>query len=550
MSPVSIASSISITATDVEVDATYRLVDPISLTGIQATILVYEDNLFHEGEYWQHVTRAIYDEEISLIGLNDEATVGATIPLTGWNPDELHAVAYLQDLETKEILQAQRVGQGTAPDYSIYFDERRRSIPYGNDITEFDALLINLSDGADVYTLAPGSQFGDWPLEFFVCGDATAHTTPHDIVLDAGETCEISVRVTTDTSREVRSGSFLVTSNVSGRQHEVDLELYNGSKSVLLVDNDNENDNEIPIMSALDTKGYLYFHWDSELEYNRRTPTANHMNDYDFVIWQTGFSYSGQILRDPQQAAMKRYMDGGGHLFLTSQQLVNLYAEPTEFMEEYLGVTGWNRDRGYDHVDGVPGDPIGDGISADQTYSIPAYKRGDDVIPGPTAVAWCLAPDGSRAGLRNTMPSGTRSVFMPCAFHTFSEVDPDPNNIAEILQRILFWLDPPDTNDTPDNPVSIVSSRIESIQPNPFGERTSIVFRLSNLAAAGKTRLEIFDLEGRRVARLEDGVLSAGPHTYHWDGLSDNGKTMINGVYFARLTTAEGTRNKKLILLR
>lgn len=111
LSPVEITGSYSLGAADISVSATYRLDDAYPLGNIRASLLVYEDNVYYccgpgGNDTWQHVVRTIHDEPIVLLDFNDEVTVEATIPLDpAWNPGELHFIAYLQDLDTKEIIQ-------------------------------------------------------------------------------------------------------------------------------------------------------------------------------------------------------------------------------------------------------------------------------------------------------------------------------------------------------------------------------------------------------------------------------------------------------------
>jgi serine protease AprX len=83
--------------------------------------------------------------------------------------------------------------------------------------------------------------------------------------------------------------------------------------------------------------------------------------------------------------------------------------------------------------------------------------------------------------------------------------------------------------------------------PNPFNPVTDISF---DLARGGRTSLEIFDLKGRRVARLVDETLSAGRHTYRWDGRDGRGHAVSSGTYLYRLRQGEVTHDRKMLLVR
>jgi len=111
LSPVEITGYYELTPDQVSISATYRLVDPGPMLMLQASLLIYEDNVYWccgagGNDTWQHVTRRIHDEEITFADVNDEVTVTATIPIDPeWDPGELHMIAYLQETETKEIIQ-------------------------------------------------------------------------------------------------------------------------------------------------------------------------------------------------------------------------------------------------------------------------------------------------------------------------------------------------------------------------------------------------------------------------------------------------------------
>ena len=104
--------------------------------------------------------------------------------------------------------------------------------------------------------------------------------------------------------------------------------------------------------------------------------------------------------------------------------------------------------------------------------------------------------------------------------------------------------------DVEDGPSVILASRIDGVRPNPFNPRTEIAFTLSSVGAAGPVQLDIYDLEGRKIANLFEGQLNPGTHMRTWNGLTDDGTPVRSGVYFGYLTTQEGTLSEKLVLLK
>ena len=82
--------------------------------------------------------------------------------------------------------------------------------------------------------------------------------------------------------------------------------------------------------------------------------------------------------------------------------------------------------------------------------------------------------------------------------------------------------------------------------PNPFSGRTTIRFELP---VTSPVRLEVFDLQGRRVAVLVEGETAAGYHAIAWNRQDGNGASVRPGVYLYRLTAGSFRDQKKMALL-
>jgi len=78
--------------------------------------------------------------------------------------------------------------------------------------------------------------------------------------------------------------------------------------------------------------------------------------------------------------------------------------------------------------------------------------------------------------------------------------------------------------------------------PNPFNADTKIKFSLD---APSDVTLEVFNIIGQRVEVLFDGSLDAGSHSVIW-----NADRYPSGMYFARLSTIENSRNIRMLLLK
>jgi len=84
------------------------------------------------------------------------------------------------------------------------------------------------------------------------------------------------------------------------------------------------------------------------------------------------------------------------------------------------------------------------------------------------------------------------------------------------------------------------------VQPNPFSHETLLRFVLPD---AQEVLLSIADVNGREVSQSRLAARS-GLNTLTWDGTSDTGQRLGNGVYFVRLRTEAGTVTRKVMMQR
>ncbi len=83
--------------------------------------------------------------------------------------------------------------------------------------------------------------------------------------------------------------------------------------------------------------------------------------------------------------------------------------------------------------------------------------------------------------------------------------------------------------------------------PNPFNSATTIRYRI---AEPGRVRVEIFDVQGRKLKTLADADVGPGVYQVEWDGTDTSGKPVATGVYLARLQQGRGALVNKMLLLK
>jgi len=89
--------------------------------------------------------------------------------------------------------------------------------------------------------------------------------------------------------------------------------------------------------------------------------------------------------------------------------------------------------------------------------------------------------------------------------------------------------------------------RLAPAYPNPFNSTVSITI---DMPAALHAVVRAFDVQGRQVACLYDGMLAAGSHTLKWDARTDRAAPLASGVFWLELIAGDQRRVQKIMLLR
>lgn len=111
-------------------------------------------------------------------------------------------------------------------------------------------------------------------------------------------------------------------------------------------------------------------------------------------------------------------------------------------------------------------------------------------------------------------------------------------------RAIRFTTTIPGAADAGDATASHPAFALRQNAPNPWKESTAIAFSLDR---AGAALLQVFDVQGRVVRKLVDGVLPAGARVVAWDGRDDRGTLAPAGIFFYRLQAGNRSEVRKLI---
>ena len=97
------------------------------------------------------------------------------------------------------------------------------------------------------------------------------------------------------------------------------------------------------------------------------------------------------------------------------------------------------------------------------------------------------------------------------------------------------------------DPLQPSSIRLGQNYPNPFNGATVIPFELGR---EDDVSIRVYDIQGREVAAVDLGRMSAGPHLVQWNATTGQGIPLSSGVYFYQLRGREQSSTLKLVLTK
>ncbi|MHB1049123.1 MAG: family 10 glycosylhydrolase [Bacteroidota bacterium] len=139
-----------------------------------------------------------------------------------------------------------------------------------------------------------------------------------------------------------------------------------------------------------------------------------------------------------------------------------------------------------------------------------------------------ITPNDTTAFTDNTTQNGVSYTY---AVTSFDKVDRESETAARTSITVTGIAD--------DIATPMVFS-MEQNYPNPFNPTTTLSFTLSQ---SNQTSLKIYDVLGREVATVADGVHDAGTYRYQFDGSS-----LSSGMYLYRIVSGSFVQTKKMVL--
>lgn len=97
-----------------------------------------------------------------------------------------------------------------------------------------------------------------------------------------------------------------------------------------------------------------------------------------------------------------------------------------------------------------------------------------------------------------------------------------------------------------DPPLAVTPGLVRWTRPNPFTRTVEVAFTLTERTAV---RAEIFDVTGKRVRVIAEGMMAPGQHESRWDGRDRSGRTVAPGLYYLRVHAGTKSEVRKLVRL-
>jgi uncharacterized repeat protein (TIGR01451 family) len=307
------------------------------------------------------------------------------------------------------------------------------------DTVSYHLHVTNLGANADTYSLATAGTFTSSILD----GACAAPIT--SIAVASGATGDICVQVsipggatngTTDTTTltATSTGDPSVSDSATVKTIAVTV-------GTLLVDNDNNApDVQATYAAALTAAGVSFDTWDLATD---PVLPSGYLQAHANVVWFTGNSYPAPL--GPYETELAAFLDGGGDLFMSGQDILDQGAGTTAFVHDYLHIlwdgTEVQNDKGTEHVTSVAGNPVTDGIgTVPLDHSILGAEFEDRITPINGALP-AFKDDGDPTATPPLPPqtdaltfSGTyKVVFLAFPFEAYGSATQKSNLVTRVM---------------------------------------------------------------------------------------------------------------------
>ena len=132
-------------------------------------------------------------------------------------------------------------------------------------------------------------------------------------------------------------------------------------------------------------------------------------------------------------------------------------------------------------------------------------------------------------------------------YHVFDTYEEEVLYLKSWTTQRLAWMDSEILQLEVEESFSPSKYTLNQAYPNPFNPITKIDY---SLPKEGNVSLVIFDISGREVVTLVDGLQEPGHRSTTWNGTDAFGRNVSAGMYLYLLKAGDFVDTKKMILLK
>ncbi len=280
---------------------------------------------------------------------------------------------------------------------------------------------------------------GAWPTTTYDASCTTPIAQTPQVPPGGTTTVCVKVAVPAGAANDARDTEHLtVTSSADGTvTTTVSFTTIAVASANLLVDEDgNKPDTSAYYKAAMGPQTYGY--WDLAADPNL---PLSYLKAHTNVVWWTGNSYPAPIT--PYESELASFLDGGGRLFMSGQDILDGAAGTTSFVKDYLHInwdgTETQNDKPTAAVTALSGNPVTTGLgTVTLDHSVLTATFEDQVTPIAPATTAFTDDTGKTDAL--TAASGAYKVFF-AAFPI--EAFGTPADKATLVGNALTWFGTP-----------------------------------------------------------------------------------------------------------
>lgn len=276
-------------------------------------------------------------------------------------------------------------------------------------------------------------------------------------------------------------------------------------------------------------------------------PPEELLPNYRAILWHS-FNNANDPINEFEADMLVGYLDNGGTLIISSTDLPDaLAAHPlwTRYVNarvadadaNQLWVVGMPNMAPFTGADMVLGGGAGAGTPAHVVSLTPQV--------GSTAVL--RYDDGGQnagvAALKHETDT-YRVLYMGFPMESVCGAAGSQDSLKQLMDRVWTWVQERENSVGGGAAPTPGAFLLNPAYPNPFNAMTTIGF---SVPSSGSTSLRVFDIRGREVGTLLNGITPAGNHS---TTLNASNLGLGAGIYYIRLDAANQSQTGKLIYLK